>query len=204
MIFLINSTLIPVDVVLTDLVRSKWPNIEEIFCVQSLNSRTIFNYHSPQRTHWVSNEFLLRDKRGKSRRARRAYCAHLVSQSKHDSLELAHVRTQSRLSNIGTYRHWCLWGGVLRDDAEVGPILFGSDQTLFTPTLTVKHASGDPSIFCWTPPAQTPYLSWAQLNRPLAELGHVFYTTWQHLAGWQVIQAFIPITKLLVRSSEAF
>ena len=98
-IFLINSTLIPVDVVLTNLVRSRWPNIEEIFCVQSLKSRRIFNYHSPQRTHWVSKEFLLRDQRGKSRRARRAYCAHLVSQSKHDLLQLAHVCTRSRLSN---------------------------------------------------------------------------------------------------------
>ena len=45
---------------------------------------------------------------------------------------------------------------------------------IISPTLTVKHASGDPSTFCWTPLAQTPYLSWAQLNRPLAELGHVF------------------------------
>jgi len=109
-IFLINSTLILVDVVLTDLVRSKWPNIEEIFCVQSLKSRTIFNYHSPQRTHWISKKFLLRDKRGKSRRARRAYCAHLVSQSKHDSLQLAHVRTRSRLSDKGTYPHWRVCG----------------------------------------------------------------------------------------------
>ena len=110
MIFLIKSTLIPVDVVLTDPVRSKWPNIEEIFCVQSLKSRTIFNYHSPQRTNWVSKEFLLRDKRGKSRRARQAYCAHLVSQSKHDSLQLAHVCTRSRLPDKGTYHHWHVCG----------------------------------------------------------------------------------------------
>ena len=79
---LINSTLIPVDVVLTNLVRSRWPNIEKIVCVQSLKSRRVFNYHSPKRTHWVSTESLLRDQRGKSRRARRAYCAHLVTQSK--------------------------------------------------------------------------------------------------------------------------
>ena len=79
---LINSTLIPVDVVLTNLVRSRWPNIEKIVCVQSLKSRRVFNYHSPKRTHWVSTEFPLRDQRGKSRRARRAYCVHLVSQSK--------------------------------------------------------------------------------------------------------------------------
>ena len=155
--------------VLTDLVRSKWPNIEEIFCVQSLKPRTIY-YNSPQRTHLVSKEFLLRDKRGKSRRARQAYCAHLVSESKHDSLQLAHVCTRSRLSDKDTYPHWRLWGGVLRDDVEFGPILFGSDRTLFTPTLTVKHASGAPSTFCWTPPAQTPYLSWAQLNSPLQNL----------------------------------
>ena len=45
---------------------------------------------------------------------------------------------------------------------------------IISPTLTVKHASGDPSTFCWTPLAQTPYLSRAQLNRPLAELGHAF------------------------------
>ena len=37
--------------VLTNLVRSRWPNIEEIVFVQSLKSRRIFNYHSPQRTH---------------------------------------------------------------------------------------------------------------------------------------------------------
>ena len=91
-----------------------------------------------------------------------------------DSLQLAHVRTRSWLSNKDTYPHWRLWGGVLRDDVEFGPILFGSNKTLFTPTLTVKHASGDQSTFCWTQLTQTPYLSWAQLNRPLAELGHVF------------------------------
>ena len=80
--FLINSTLIPVDgVLIINLVRSRWPNIEKIVCVQSLKSRRVFNYHSPQRTHRVSTEFLLRES-GKSRRARRAYCAHLVSQSK--------------------------------------------------------------------------------------------------------------------------
>ena len=90
-----------------------------------------------------------------------------------DSLQLAYVRTRSWLSNKDTYPNWRLWGGVLRDDVEFGPILFGSDRTLFTPTLTVKHASGAPSTFCWTPPAQTPYLSWAQLNRPFAKLGHV-------------------------------
>ena len=51
-------------------------------------------------------------------------------------------------------------------------ILFGSDETLFTPTLTVKHASGDQSTFCWSPLAQTPYLSWAQLNRHFAYAWH--------------------------------
>ena len=160
--------------VLTNLVRSRWPNIEEIVFVQSLKSRRIFNYHSLQRTHWVSTEFLLRDQRGKSRRARRAYSAHLVSQSKQS------IRFNLRMSARGV---GCLIKVHILTDAFVGRsvawwrrswadfIWFRWD--IISPTLIIKNASGDPSTFCWTPLAQTPYLSWAQLNRPFAKLGHM-------------------------------
>ena len=49
-----------------------------------------------------------------------------------DSLQLAHVRTRSRLSNKGTYPHWRLWGGALLDDAEVGLILLVSMRHYLT------------------------------------------------------------------------
>ena len=126
--FLINSTLIPVDGVLTNLVRSRWPNIEKIVCVQSLKSRRVFNYHSPQRTHRVTTEFLLRDQRGTGKTGLLCPLGEPIETI--DLLQLAHVRTRSRLSNKGTYPHWRLWGGALLDDAEVGLILFGFDETL--------------------------------------------------------------------------
>ena len=141
--------------------------------VQSLKSRRVFNYHSPKRTHWVSTEFPLRDQRGKSRRARRAYCAHLVSQSKQS------IRFNLRMSVRGA--GYLIKVPILTD-------VCGEERCLMTqklgwfywfrwdiisPTLIIKNASGDPSTLCWTQLAQTPYLSWAQLNRPFAKLGHM-------------------------------